>query len=41
MHGDPVRVADQVMLFKRIVLQVALKHGVYATFMAKQTQWCR
>jgi glutamine synthetase len=35
VHGDPVRVADQVMLFKRIVRQVALKHGVYATFMAK------
>lgn len=35
VHGDPVRVADQVLLFKRIVRQVALKHGVYATFMAK------
>ena len=35
VHGDPIRVADQVLLFKRIVRQVALKHGVYATFMAK------
>jgi len=35
VHGDPVRAADQVLLFKRIVRQVALKHGVYATFMAK------
>ena len=34
-HGDPVHVCDQVFLFKRIVRQVALKHGVYATFMAK------
>ena len=34
-HGDPVRLADQVLVFKRLVRQVALKHGVYATFMAK------
>ena len=34
-HGDAVHVADQVLVFKRIVRQVALKHGVYATFMAK------
>jgi glutamine synthetase len=34
-HGDPVHVSDQVLVFKRIVRQVALKHGVYATFMAK------
>ncbi len=35
LHGDPVRLADQVLVFKRIVRQVALDHGVYATFMAK------
>ncbi|HEY2658647.1 MAG TPA: glutamine synthetase family protein [Caulobacteraceae bacterium] len=35
LHGDPVHLSDQVLLFKRIVRQVALKHGVYATFMAK------
>lgn len=35
LHGEPVRLADQVLVFKRIVRQVALKHGVYATFMAK------
>jgi glutamine synthetase len=35
LHGDPVRLADQVLVFKRIVRQVALQHGVYATFMAK------
>jgi glutamine synthetase len=34
-HGDPVKLADQVLLFKRLVRQVALNHGVYATFMAK------
>lgn len=34
-HGDPVHLCDQVLVFKRIVRQVALKHGVYATFMAK------
>jgi glutamine synthetase len=34
-HGDPVRLCDQVILFKRIARQVALQHGVYATFMAK------
>lgn len=34
-HGEPVHLCDQVTLFKRIVRQVALKHGVYATFMAK------
>lgn len=34
-HGEPVHLCDQVIVFKRIVRQVALKHGVYATFMAK------
>ena len=38
LHGDPVRLADQVLVFKRIVRQVALQHGVYATFMAKPMQ---
>jgi glutamine synthetase len=35
LHGEPLLLADQVLVFKRIVRQVALKHGVYATFMAK------
>jgi len=35
LHGDPVRLSDQVSVFKRIVRQVALQHGLYATFMAK------
>lgn len=37
-HGDPMDLADQVFLFKRTVRQAALKHGVYATFMAKPHQ---
>ncbi|TVQ38072.1 MAG: glutamine synthetase [Geminicoccaceae bacterium] len=34
-HGDPLELADQVFLFKRTLRQAALKHGIYATFMAK------
>ena len=34
-HGDPLDLADQVFLFKRTVRQAALKHDMYATFMAK------
>ncbi len=34
-HGDPLRLADQAFLFKRTVRQAALRHKVYATFMAK------
>jgi glutamine synthetase len=34
-HGDPLRLADQVLVFKRLARQIALKHNVYATFMAK------
>ena len=37
-HGDPLSLADQVFLFKRTVRQAALKHGIYATFMAKPHQ---
>lgn len=37
-HGDPVSQADQVLLFKRTVRQAALRHDVYATFMAKPMQ---
>jgi len=35
LHGDPVKLSDQVMVFKRLIRQVALQHNVYATFMAK------
>lgn len=34
-HGDPLELADQAFLFKRTVREVALRHQVYATFMAK------
>ncbi len=34
-HGDPLSLADQVFLFKRIVRQAAQLHGMYATFMAQ------
>ncbi|MGF0537327.1 glutamine synthetase family protein [Agrobacterium sp. ES01] len=37
-HGDPVALADQVFLFKRTIREAALKHGIYATFMAKPMQ---
>ncbi|HEY1612227.1 MAG TPA: glutamine synthetase family protein [Rhizomicrobium sp.] len=34
-HGEPVALADQAFLFKRTVRQAALRHDIYATFMAK------
>jgi glutamine synthetase len=34
-HGDPVTLADQVFLFKRTIREAALRHDMYATFMAK------
>jgi glutamine synthetase len=34
-HGDPLKLADQVFLFKRTVRHAAMRHKVYATFMAK------
>ncbi|GEN24013.1 glutamine synthetase family protein [Halomonas cupida] len=34
-HGDPVALADQVVMFKRVLRETALRHGMYATFMAK------
>jgi len=37
-HGDPLELADQVFLFKRTIREAALKHDVYATFMAKPIQ---
>ncbi len=35
VHGDPLDLADQVFIFKRTVREAALKHKMYATFMAK------
>lgn len=37
-HGHPVELADQVFMFKRTIREAALKHGMYATFMAKPIQ---
>lgn len=37
-HGDPIELADQVFMFKRTIREAALKHGMYATFMAKPIQ---
>lgn len=37
-HADAMTRADQVLLFKRIIRQVAMRHGIYATFMAKPMQ---
>jgi len=34
-HGDALALADQVFLFKRTVRETAMRHNVYATFMAK------
>ncbi|MBT8410773.1 MAG: glutamine synthetase family protein, partial [Octadecabacter sp.] len=34
-HGDPVRLADEMFYFKRMIREAALKHKCYATFMAK------
>ncbi|MEL6608295.1 MAG: glutamine synthetase family protein [Pseudomonadota bacterium] len=34
-HGDPVKLADEVFFFKRLIREAALKHNCYATFMAK------
>lgn len=37
-HGDPIELADQVFMFKRTIREAALKHEMYATFMAKPIQ---
>ncbi len=34
-HGDPLHLADQILVFKRTMREAALKHNVAATFMAK------
>ena len=35
VHGDPQNLADQAFLFKRTAREAALRHKMYATFMAK------
>ena len=34
-HGDALALADNVFYFKRTLREAAMKHGMYATFMAK------
>jgi glutamine synthetase len=35
LHGEPLGLADKVFFFKRTLREAALKHEMYATFMAK------
>lgn len=35
LHGDPVQLADQTFLFKHLLKEVALKHGLTVVCMAK------
>jgi glutamine synthetase len=35
LHSDPLSRADQVFLFKRTVREAAMRHDIYATFLAK------
>jgi len=35
IHGDPVKLADEVFYFKRLIREAALRHNCFATFMAK------
>jgi glutamine synthetase len=35
VHGDPVKLADEVFYFKRLIREAAMRHDCYATFMAK------
>ncbi|MDB2407610.1 glutamine synthetase family protein [Jannaschia sp.] len=37
-HGDPVKLADEIFYFKRMIREAALRHDCYATFMAKPIQ---
>lgn len=35
LHGDPLKLADRVFYFKRTLREAAMRHDMYATFMAK------
>ncbi len=37
-HGDPVRLADEIFYFKRMIREAALRQDCFATFMAKPIQ---
>lgn len=34
-HGHPVKLADEIFYFKRLIREAALRHDCFATFMAK------
>jgi glutamine synthetase len=35
LHGVPIKLADEVFYFKRLIREAALRHNCFATFMAK------
>jgi len=35
LHGDPLDLADKVFFFKRTIREAAMRHNMFATFMAK------
>tara|TARA_A100001011_G_scaffold343086_1_gene377133 strand:- start:2226 stop:3614 length:1389 start_codon:yes stop_codon:yes gene_type:complete len=35
LHGDALNLTDQVFSFRRMLQETAMKHGIFATFMAK------
>lgn len=37
-HGDPIKLADEIFYFKRLIREAALRHDCFATFMAKPIQ---
>ncbi len=37
-HGDPVKLADEIFYFKRLIREAAHRHDCFATFMAKPIQ---
>jgi glutamine synthetase len=37
-HGEAMQLCDHVIMFKRIVREAAMRHNIYATFMAKPMQ---
>ncbi|MFC2967192.1 glutamine synthetase family protein [Acidimangrovimonas pyrenivorans] len=34
-HGDPIKLADEIFYFKRLIREAAMRHDCFATFMAK------
>ncbi len=34
-HGNPIKLADEIFFFKRLIREAALRHDCFATFMAK------